>query len=162
MNMVYFFSGKMGAGKTTYAKKLAKDKNALYLSEDDWLSALYPDEINNFNDYISYSLRLKPMIKDHIIKLLNLGVSIVMDFPGNTVKQRKWLLSIANDANVDHELLYLKASDETCLKHLEKRRKELKNRNQFDTKEVFKAVTKYFEEPKQTEGLKIVVISRQL
>jgi adenylate kinase family enzyme len=145
----------MGAGKTTYAKKLAKENNALYLSEDDWLSALYPNEINNFDDYITCSLRLKPMIKDHIIKLLNLGISIVMDFPGNTIKQRKWLLSIANDAKVNHELRYLKASDEICLKHLEKRREAIPERNQFDTEEVFKQVTKYFEEPRETEGINI-------
>ena len=88
--MLIFFCGKMGAGKSTYSKKLASDLNAVFLSEDDWLSSIYPEEIKNFDDYIKFSSRLKPLLTGHVREILNSGVSVVMDFPGNTKKQRAW------------------------------------------------------------------------
>ncbi len=47
-----FFCGKMGAGKSTLAKRMATEMNALLLSEDEWLAALYLDEIHGLDDYI--------------------------------------------------------------------------------------------------------------
>jgi predicted kinase len=61
-----FFCGKMGVGKSTKAMEMAREIGAILLSEDDWLSRIYPEEINNFNDYLKYSSRLKPLIKTHV------------------------------------------------------------------------------------------------
>ena len=38
---LYFFTGKMGAGKSTTAKQIAKNKNAVLLSEDEMLEQFY-------------------------------------------------------------------------------------------------------------------------
>ena len=35
----------MGAGKSTKSKEIAQRKNAVLLSEDEWLAALYPHQI---------------------------------------------------------------------------------------------------------------------
>jgi len=43
-----FFCEKMGAGKTTKSKTVSLEKNAVLLSEDDWLEAHYPNQINSF------------------------------------------------------------------------------------------------------------------
>ena len=64
-----FFCGKMGSGKSTYSKKLASELNAVLLSEDKWLSAIYPEEIKNFDDYIKYSSRLKPLLEGHVRRI---------------------------------------------------------------------------------------------
>ena len=48
-----FFTGKMGAGKTTRSKQLAAAQNAVLLSEDEWLAALYPGQISSLDDYLS-------------------------------------------------------------------------------------------------------------
>ncbi len=45
---LYFFYGKMGAGKSTKSKQLAIEKHAVLLSEDEWLSSLYPNQITSF------------------------------------------------------------------------------------------------------------------
>lgn len=155
---LYIFSGKMGAGKTTYSIKLSEDKNAIKLSEDEWLSTLFPNEITNFDDYIEYSKRLKPLFEKHIHELLIKGVDVVLDFPGNTKRQREWFKKIILDSDCEHELIYLNISNELCLKHLKKRRIEQPERSQFDTEEVFNHVTQYFEEPIPDEGFNIVEI----
>ncbi len=155
-----FFCGKMGAGKSTYSKKLASELSAVFLSEDDWLSAIYPEEINNFDDYIKYSSRLKPLLKEHVQRILHTGVSVVMDFPGNTKKQRAWFKEIFLKGKIPHKLIYLKADDQLCLKRLEQRRKSSPERAQFDTEEVFHQVTSYFQAPTDDEGFNIEVVNQ--
>lgn len=82
---LFFFCGKMGAGKSTTSKLVAADNKAMLISEDDWLAAHYPAQIHTFDDYIKYSNIIKPFVKSHVQRLLNLGVNVVMDFPANTL-----------------------------------------------------------------------------
>ncbi|GJL78111.1 MAG: hypothetical protein NPINA01_11000 [Nitrospinaceae bacterium] len=56
---LHFFYGKMAAGKSTLARKLAEENKAISLVEDEWLSQLFPDEIATFSDYIKYAPRLQ-------------------------------------------------------------------------------------------------------
>ncbi|MCB1176376.1 MAG: ATP-binding protein [Leptospiraceae bacterium] len=156
-----FFCGKMGAGKSTYAKNLSEELNAIFLSEDEWLSALFPEEIKNFDDYIKYSSRLKPLLKVHVTKILNSGISVVMDFPGNTKKQRDWFKQIFLKDKIPHKIIYLKADDELCLKRIEQRREISPERSKFDTKEVFLHVTSYFQPPEKNEELNIEIVVQE-
>jgi len=153
-----FFTGKMAVGKTTYSKKLASELNAIYVSEDQWLSYLYPDEINDFNDYIKYSSRIKPLLEEHLTQLLLSGLTVVMDFPGNTIKQRQWFKTLFRKSKIPHKLIYLRAEDDLCLRHLEKRWEESPERQKFDTLEVFKYVNGFFQEPTDKEGFNIEII----
>ena len=57
-----FFCGKMGAGKSTLAKRLAEEKGAVLISEDDLLSKLYAEKIKSVKDYKLYSDKLKPVV----------------------------------------------------------------------------------------------------
>jgi len=152
---LYFFCGKMGAGKSTKSKQLAKEKNAVLLSEDEWLSSLYPNQITSFEDYLKLSAQLKPMVKKHVQNILSVGTHVVMDFPGNTQKQRKWFLDIASEVNANHQLIYLNLTNQQCLRQIAQRRNEQPERAAFDTEATFIEVTKFFEAPEASEGLNI-------
>ncbi len=156
-----FFCGKMGAGKSTKSKEYAIENNAVLISEDEWLSALYPQQISSFDDYIKYSALLRPLIKSHVQKILLTGTNVVLDFPANTLKQRAWLKSISKEIDALHLLIYLEVSDEQCLKQIAKRRLEQPDRPAFDTEEMFYHVTKYFEIPLESEELEIKVIAHK-
>ena len=158
MGTLLLFCGKMGAGKSTQSKVIASEQNAVLLSEDEWLSSLYPQQIASFDDYLKYSTLLRPLIKSHVQNILSTGTNVVMDFPANTIKQRKWLLSLALEIGANHQLIYLQTSDELCLKQIGKRRTEQPERAAFDTEAIFTHVTKFFEEPSQSEGLNIKII----
>ena len=114
------FSGKMGAGKSTKSKQVSQDRNAILISEDEWLSTLYPNQITSFDDYLHYSSVLKPLVKTHVVNILRVGADVVMDFPANTVNQRKWFKELISEANAPNELIYLNVSNEICLKQIEK------------------------------------------
>lgn len=156
-----FFCGKMGAGKTTLSHEMAESTGAIRISEDEWLEALFPTEIDSFDDYIKYSVRLKLLLKPHVRHILNSGVSVVMDFPSNTINQRAWFKEIFSNDHIPHKLIYIDVSDQICLSQIKSRRIEQPERAQFDTEEVFNQVTSYFQPPSQKEGFNIEVISRQ-
>ena len=151
-----FFCGKMGAGKSTKARDIAKEKNAVLLSEDEWLESLYPNKILSLSDYIKYSNRLKPQIKKLVQDILVTGTNVVMDFPANTLLQREWFTHIFSEIQASHELIYIDLSNERCLKHIEKRRIQQPERAATDTKEMFEAVTKNFVEPTSEEGFNLI------
>lgn len=153
---LYFLCGKMGAGKSTQAKELASEYEAILISEDDWLVAHYPEQIHSFDDYIRYSAQIKPFIKQHVQQLLAKGVSVVMDFPANMKRQRLWFLTLAQEVGCQHKLIYLDVSDEVCLRQIAKRRIEQPVRAKFDTPQVFHHVTQYFEPPLADEALNIL------
>jgi predicted kinase len=148
----------MGAGKSTLSGRIARERGAVLISEDEWLAALFPGEINDFNDYISYSSRLKSVLKAHVEQVLLAGTSVVLDFPGNTRRQRGWFKDIYSQHGIPHELYYLLVDDEVCLKQLKQRQKEQPERAQFDTEEVFRMVTGYFEPPEDSEGFNLQIV----
>jgi len=83
-----------------------------------------------------------------------------MDFPANTVNQRKWFKELITEANAPNELIYLNVSDDICLRQIEKRRTEQPERAIFDTESMFIEVTEYFQEPDQSEGFNLQVVDR--
>lgn len=159
LGTLYFFCGKMGAGKSTKSKQMAIDKHAVLLSEDEWLSSLYPNQISSFDDYLKFSSQLKPLVKKHVQNILSVGTDVVMDFPANTRNLRKWFMAVASEVNANHQLIFLNLNNEQCLHQIAQRRKEQPERAAFDTEAVFIHVTKFFEEPEASEGLNILEFS---
>ena len=151
-----FFCGKMGAGKSTKSCEIAQDRNAVLLSEDDWLESLYPNKIGSLKDYIEFSNQLKPQIKRLVQAILVTGTDVVMDFPANTISQREWFRSIFSEIDAPHKLVYIDLSNENCLKRIEKRRIQQPERAATDTEEMFEAVTRYFIEPQTEEKFNII------
>ena len=156
-----FFCGKMGAGKSSLSREIASKEQTILLSEDDWLKTIYSDEINNFEDYIKYSSRLKPLIKQHVQNILNAGISVVMDFPGNTERQRMWFKEIYTECGFPHKLIYVEASNNTCIKQIKIRRETNPERAKFDTEDVFHQVTSYFQPPLEHVCFNVEVVNRE-
>lgn len=150
-----FFCGKMGAGKTTRSREIAHKRNAVLISEDEWLGALYPNSIASLEDYIRYTARLKPQMKTLVQSILAAGTDVVMDFPANTVTQRNWFKSIFEEIQAPHELVYIDLPDSACLQQVAKRRVEQPDRAATDIDAMFAQVTKHFVAPTPDEGFNI-------
>lgn len=157
-----FFCGKMGAGKSTKSKAVAVEKNAVLLSEDDWLSSHYPDEINSFDDYLKFSMIIKPFVKSLVQQIINTGTDVVMGFPANTIKQRDWFRQLCAEVACEHELVFLDVRNEQCLAQIAQRRAEQPERAQFDNEAVFNHVTKFFEAPTVGEELNIIRVAKNV
>lgn len=150
----------MGAGKSTKARALARADHTILISEDEWLSQLYPSEIHTFEDYLNYAPRLKTVLKPHIQNVLSTGISVVLDFPGNTQKQRTWFKALIAEIAAPHRLIYIQATDPWCLERLSERRTKHPERSAFDHEAMFKQVSAFFEAPTPEEGFHIESITQ--
>lgn len=153
---LHFLCGKMASGKSTLAAELESTYNAILLCEDNWLIELYPDEIVDITGYLEYSARLKNVVSDHVKSLLSRGVSVVLDFPGNTENQRKWFRSIYESVKVSHVLHFIDASDELCLHQLKQRSEDKSAGTAFTSEKEFYEITKYFQAPFENEGYNVI------
>ncbi len=153
---LFFFCGKMAAGKSTLAREIARREDAVLLVQDELLSQLFPGEIADISDYVKYSSRLNDSLTAHICSLLSKGISVVLDFPGNTRKQRAWFRELFERAIADHELHYVEVSDELCRRQLKKRSENLAEGSAFTSDDEFDAITSYFQPPSAAENFNIV------
>ena len=151
-----FLCGKMAAGKSTLAKDLAGGGDAILLVQDELLECLFPGEITDVPGFLDRSSRLRRAIAAHICAILSKGVSVVLDFPGNTRAQRAWFREMFERAQVQHELHFIDASDELCKRQLKDRTKHLPPGAPWTTDAEFDAITLYFQPPSDDEAFNVV------
>ncbi|EIC85242.1 ATP-binding protein [Serratia sp. M24T3] len=152
---LHLLCGKIASGKSTLSARLAADSGTIVIAEDTWLAALFAEEMHSVADYVRCSAKLKMVMKPHLISLLRAGVSVVLDFPANTVTNREWMKSIIRDSAANHCLHYLKVADEVCKSRL-RARNEAAAHDFSATDEQFDLITRYFQEPGADEGFNIV------
>jgi len=151
-----FFCGKMAAGKSTLAKDLAHRESAVLLVQDDFLDALFPGEITDIPEFLKCSSRLKNALAPHVCALLSKGISVVLDFPGNTKGQRAWFRVLIERANVEHELHFVDASDAMCKSQLRSRSAGLPGGTPWIRDADFEAISAYFQPPSEDEKFNVV------
>ena len=153
---LHLMSGKIASGKSMLAQALAAEHQALLLSEDHWLSRLYPDQIKSVADYVRLARQIREVIGPLVIDLLNAGVSVVMDFPANTPEQRQWLRDLADAAGASHCVHYLEVDDDTCRSRLHRRNGG--GEHEFAATDAeFDVITSYFQAPGEEEELQIEI-----
>ena len=151
-----FLCGKMAAGKSTLARDLAERENAILLVQDDFLVSLYPGETSDIPGFVRCSSRLRNALEPHVCALLAKGISVVLDFPGNTKAQRAWFRGIFERARVEHELHFVDAADAVCKSQLKDRSKHLPPGSPWTTDAEFDAITSYFQPPTGDESFNVV------
>lgn len=151
---LHLLCGKAAAGKSTLARQLAAAPRTILLSEDDWLTRLYPGEIRTIPDYAHCAGRLRAAIGGHIEDLLRAGLSVVLDFPANTPATRTWMRQRFEAAGTAHCLHLLAVSDAACKARLARRNAAGTHPYQVSDAE-FDAITRYFVPPSPEEGFNI-------
>ena len=151
-----FLCGKMAAGKSTLASQLAEREEAILLVQDEWLDHLFPGGITDIPGFVKCASRLRNALAPHVVALLGQGISVVLDFPGNTKAQRAWFRDIFERAHVEHELHFVDAPDALCKRQLAQRSKGLPPGAPWTTDAEFDAVTAYFQPPSDDEGFNVV------
>jgi len=152
---LHLLCGKIAAGKSTLAKRLAEAPQTVLISEDHWTAHLFKDELKTVEDYGVYSARLRAAMGPHVAAVLKAGLSVVLDFPANTIESRHWMRAIADEAGCADVLHVLDAPDAVCKARL--RARNVAGEHPFQTSDAdFDAFTRYFARPAPTEGFHIV------
>jgi predicted kinase len=158
---LYCFCGKMAAGKSTLARELAERTGGILFVQDEWLSHLFPGDIVDIPAFAKLSARLRAALTDHICTLLSRGISVVLDFAGNTRTQRNWFRELFERANASHELHFIDVPDELCKTQLRERSRHLPEGAAWTSDADFDAITKFFQPPAADEGFNIIRHTRE-
>jgi predicted kinase len=151
---LHLICGKIAAGKSTLAAELASRPATILISEDAWLSCLYKDEQKTIEDYVRNSRRLREVMGDHVVTLLQAGLSVVLDFPANTPASRQWMRRLFERAGVSHRLHFLDVPDDVCKGRL--RARNAAGTHAFNATDAeFDLFTSYFVPPSADEGFDI-------
>ncbi|MDA7425781.1 AAA family ATPase [Thalassococcus lentus] len=152
---LFMLCGKIASGKSTMAAELAASKDAVLISEDRWLEILFGDEMQTLKDFMRCSGKLRATLTDHIVALLQSGVSVVLDFQANTIESRRWMRGLVEAADAAHELHVLNVPDAVCLDRL--RHRNARHDHPFEvTEEQFHSVSQYFVPPTPQEGFTLI------
>jgi predicted kinase len=153
---LHLICGRIAAGKSTLARQLAARPDTLLIVMDDWMSVLFPTENRTIEDFAVLSARLRSAMGPHVVAILRQGLSVVLDFPANTVRWRSWMRSLIVEANVAHELHVLDVPDIVCRERL--RRRNQSGEHQYLVDEAtYDQFMSYFVLPTPEEGFNVVV-----
>lgn len=153
---LHLLCGKICAGKSSLSATLAEAPMTVIVSEDQWLSRLFGDEMASIEDYMRCAAKLRGAMAPHLVAVLKAGLSVVLDYPANTLANRAWMKGIADEAGAAHRLHWLDVPDEVCRARL--RARNAAGEHEFAATDAqFDQITAYFVPPTAAEGLEIVV-----
>jgi predicted kinase len=153
---LHLVCGKIAAGKTTLCRQLAENPKTVLIGEDDWMARLFRDEIRDLSRYVEYSGRLRAAMREHIVDILRGGLSVALDFPGNTLIYRLWMRGLFESAGVAHRLHVLDTPDALCKARMQRRNGE--GAHPFAaTEEDFERMLGWFRPPTPDEGFDVTI-----
>ncbi len=117
---IYAMTGGNGAGKTTFALKLSKEKEAKFFSLDKTIKG-FNRPIQSYEDYMLYFQKALDLMSSQATQNLKDGNSVVFDFGGG-ISSREWLKQISKLSGAKIEIYHLEVP-------LEERRRRIKKRN---------------------------------
>ena len=111
--------GLPGAGKTTLAKQVAKDRAAVRLTKDEWLVALGSNPWDEPTQE-----KMERELWRLAQEILRLGLSVVLDFGLWARVERDEFRAVARSLGVGVELHYLHAPTEELWRRIDARNSE--------------------------------------
>jgi predicted kinase len=122
MATLHLMVGLPCSGKTTYARKLAVEENALLLTPDEWQRkilglTIYDPESNH--DLIHDNI--EKIMWEVASRVLTIGVSVILDFGFWTRAERDYFRNKAKELKVDFKLHYMNVPKEDLIRRLEQR-----------------------------------------
>lgn len=119
MAKVILICGKICCGKTTYAKKLCTQNNAVLLSVDEITLALFGQHCGDKHD--EYVERTEKYLLKKSLELIKNYINVVLDWGFWTKAERLAVKEFYKSRNIECELHYIDVSDETWKYRLNKR-----------------------------------------
>jgi predicted kinase len=113
---MYLMVGLPAAGKTTAARRLARETGSLRLSPDEWMLPLFgTSDADGKRDLVESRLIATAL------DVLQLGVSVILDFGFWSREERSSLRWIAGEVGADGRVVYLPVDPATQAARIEER-----------------------------------------
>jgi predicted kinase len=150
MAALHLMVGLPCSGKSTRARILEKEHNALLLSLDKWHIRLFGND--TMEKYHDKRHRIVESIMLEIAeRVLSLGVDVILDFGFWGKEERLYFKNKAKELEVSFIIHFMNVSTDELFKRLEKRNKELPEGVFYIPKKEMEEYIKVFQPPEQEE-----------
>ena len=155
MSKIILISGLVGAGKSTYARKLASEIGALRFSIDEWMmtlfSADFPEELN-FKWSMERIYRIEEQMWSLVPQLMTLNRPVILDLGLLQREHRQKFYNWAKDSNFQIETHVIEAAKELRWQRVTKRNNEKGETYSLEVnKEMFDFCEDLYEYPDKEE-----------
>lgn len=123
MAKIYLICGKIGSGKTYYARELLEDVRTVALSCDEFTKAVFDNELGGRHDAIMSNIRTYFLQK--AVEICTCGVNVVLDWGFWTRIERAEITEFLNKSQVLFEWHYMDISDERLRENITVRNQSL-------------------------------------
>jgi len=155
MRKIFLIAGPTGAGKTTYALKLADELNAVRFSIDDWTDTLFmPDRTSEsgFHWFMERIGRCETLIWELSQQVLKRGKPVVLDLGFTTFEHREKFRVLTSEAGYEAELHYVDAPSEMRWERVQTRNSEQGKTYRMEvTRQMFDFMEELLEPPTDEE-----------
>ncbi len=82
MSKIHLICGPVGAGKTTFAAQLCRDRDGIYFSIDEWMTCLFTPDLAGDIEYhwaMERIGRMEKLIWSHVRQLMRRNLDVVLD-----------------------------------------------------------------------------------
>ena len=122
MAILHLMVGLPCSGKTTYARKLAKETNALLLSPDEWQIKLFGDDATDEKHDERHTI-IENIMWDVAKRVLEIGADVILDFGFWARVERDDFRNRAKKLGANFQLHYMDVPYPELYRRMEKRNK---------------------------------------
>lgn len=148
--VVYMICGFIGAGKTTFAKKLEAKTGAIRITKDEWLIKLFGHSplIDKFEEY---DKKICELSNDIAFQFVKRGIDVIIDDGFWVRSQRDEMKQRIERLGAEAVLYYVECSMDVMKKRVVGRSNNL-TEDSFEVSEsVFDGYTRFWEPPSDDE-----------
>ena len=154
--IAYVICGFIGAGKTTFARKLEKETKAIRITKDEWIIKIFGNKITSDKNFESYDKNITELATDIAFRILKSGKDVIIDEGFWVKSQRDDIKKKLLQAGANPIFYYVKSS----IKQMKER---VINRSKYPpidsfeiNEEMFDKYLKYWEPPTVEEDILLV------
>jgi predicted kinase len=152
LSKVILICGKICSGKTTYAKGIAKNINAVILSVDELMLTLFGQHVGEKHDELVE--KTEKYLYKKSVELVSNGINVILDWGFWTKEERLFAAKYYTDIGIEIEWHYIGIDDITWKKLMKERNNAIVNNEQefyYIDENIAKKFENIFEEPKPDE-----------
>lgn len=154
--VAYVICGFIGAGKTTFARKLEKETGAIRITKDEWIIKIFGNKITTDKNFEVFDKNITELATDIAFRILKAGKDVIIDEGFWVKSQRDEIKKKILQAGAKPILYYVESS-------VEKMKERVINRSKNPTKDsfeinekMFNSYLKYWQAPDESENVKVV------
>ena len=148
---VYLLCGFIGAGKTTFARKLEARTGAVRITKDEWLIRLVGND-PTIDGYADYDHRMTELSRDFAFQLVGNGIDVILDEGFWAKEERALMRRRIEEIGAEAVLYYLDTPIETIRERVARRSADPPNDSFRISDELLDSYLPYWQPPSEDEG----------